>query len=248
MSFTRVQTTKPGSRLAHDGESHLVYNGAKLLGVPISSANPSSFSDGETLIYNDSQNSWVYGASGIPLKGQSDLPQFIQQVYQEERAQIESTNQTGWNQIDSGFEISITPASTTSKLLFECNLHVGIGSKRWGLRLYRKGQGESTFSEVTGANGSSPGLVGVFLTDTKGIGHASTLTPYQTNVKGMYLDSPTITNTTEPVVYTLYWSARVDDAGSGVLSLNRSDSISNSLEASPISTMTVTEIYSVQLL
>lgn len=254
MTFT-IQNTSVGSRLAHDGEKRLVYNCSKINSIPIVQP-PSVLTSGYTPIYNSTLNKWVWGDTSInPVD--TGGPDFIQKIYKEERNQIERANATGWAQIDPSFEVSITPAETTSKILFECNLHIGVDDNypfSWGVKLYRKGQGESVFSEVTGATGDPSKAnstilpVGVFLSDT----HGANLTDdsyYLTNVKSMYLDEPTIANTTDPIVYTLYWAGHIHETSpqSSTIRLNRTASITEPKIPAPISTMTVTEIYNGQI-
>lgn len=90
--------------------------------------------------------------------------------------------------------------------------------------------------------------VGVFLSDTHGANLADD-SYYLTNVKSMYLDIPTIANTTDPIVYTLYWAGHIQETPlqSSTIRLNKTASITESRIPAPIPTMTVTEIYNDQL-
>jgi hypothetical protein len=141
--------------------------------------------------------------------------------------------------VSTGLTLSITPSSTSSKILV-CPSVVGAATKGSPalFRLYRK-IGTGSFSEVTGASSTqqSRALSNCMM----GTGYNPSDTHHehtQQNMSALYLDSPA---TTSQVTYTIYMSSR---SSSKTASLNRADSWTSGDDAfdASVSTMTLMEI------
>lgn len=159
---------------------------------------------------------------------------------------------SGWQEISDQFRVTITPKKSDSRILFQCNLNVGIGTSNlngesiyWGLKLYRK-IGDGSFEEVEDANGiddiSTHNTIPMFTTHT--LGTVETYDTWRkyltTNVGGTYMDSP---NTSEPITYTLYWASEtLTPPISQHIYLNRPEQ-PHGRSAQTSSTMTVTEVF-----
>ncbi len=136
----------------------------------------------------------------------------------------------------SGFELSITPISTTSKILVSYNVCYGGPSNLYAYaRLYKK-VGSGSFSEVSGTSGiagsaNTPSFIQ--------FSHSSSNEASKTRTAfGQYLDSP---NTTSAVSYQLYGGTRYSTVNP--LFINRSNSNGNlDYERPGVSTVTLMEI------
>ncbi len=182
-------------------------------------------------------------AAGSKISGsivQTQHLNYVAEIY-------ESSTSTTYTDFDNiNFVVSINPTSTNSRLLFNCNIHVGIDralDSRWyGIRLYRKiGNGNWTFLQGASGDNGNPGgnLIPVFIS---GGGFFNHLYEYDNNnLSGSYLDTPDSSLNTH--YYTLYWDGRSGDSGNSRIHLNRPHVDTTAFEARPISTLTIQEIY-----
>ena len=183
-------------------------------------------------------------AAGSKISGSIVQTQHLNYVAQIDESYTSST----FTDFDNNnFVVSINPTSTKSRLLFNCNIHVGIDrgeDSRWyGIRLYRKiGNGNWTFLQGASGDNGNPGgnLIPVFLS---GGGYFNHFYEYDIdNLSGSYLDTPDSSLNTH--YYTLYWDGRTGDANlSPRIHLNRPNTDTSAFESRPISTLTIQEIY-----
>ena len=149
-----------------------------------------------------------------------------------------SLNNTTYANV-SGFEASITPSATSSKILIQIHANVGldgISTDRHGLiKVYRNLSGNSAF--IMGGVGTQSGQQDdvVFNTITT---DASTGHERNSVYSATGLDSP---NTTSAITYQV--RARVNANGTPVMTFNRTTSDTNNIFHSPaVSSITLMEI------
>lgn len=176
----------------------------------------------------------------------------IQLKHKDYTAQQTKVSQ-GWVPIDNrtdgnGYVVIITPTSSNSNVLINCNCHIGINNSndaRWyGLRLYRK-IGSGSWEHVTGAGGTTTGAgTECWLADNMGMetNYSYLDDALISNLGNSYLDSP---NTTETVYYTIYWEAFLGDitGAENTIYLNRAHDQTGQMQSKPTSTLTAQEIW-----
>ena len=123
-----------------------------------------------------------------------------------------STQSTSW--VDTGLQATITPSSTSSKILVTLNFTVSAessaGSYSVGALLDRNG------TTIGGGSATGRYVNGGFLDYWSAGGY-----PYQTEKAGyQYLDSP---NSTSALTYKLRYASGYDAAGGGTAYFNRND-------------------------
>ncbi len=162
-----------------------------------------------------------------------------------------SANPAAWAAIDSGLSgyfVSITPTSSSSKVLISVNCHIGIDTsndvKYYGLRLY-KNEGGAGWAEVTAAKGAE--VTGYdddrcWISDNTFSGLNTTHQDFITNLSGTFLDSP---DSTSEIKYALYWKIKLgtDASGSGTIYLNRVNDESTTYQPRLVSSITAQEIW-----
>ena len=186
------------------------------------------------------------GGGSMGVVSQNMTVQTMTETYSGTRVMSENDAQNGdadngWrfidNDLDSGFVIKIKPTHRKSKVLLNLSSHIGfdstLDSRWWGLKLYRKRDGEN-WIEVKSANGNynsttedngDPALIGgstaCWLSHNLGA-NLSTYENFVANVSGSFCDSP---DTRKDVYYTVKWKSRLGDttdlSGDGDLYLNR---------------------------
>jgi len=146
--------------------------------------------------------------------------QVAQQVY------TASSSTTSNSLVDTGLTLSITPQSTTSKILILVNLNIGGGiGYTTGFQLNRAGSAIGT------------GTIGSSANQTAGAGTASNGGFMTVGIS--YLDSP---STTSATTYKVQWRTQ---AGSPTAYINQTQYLSggaDTYQAGTISTITLLEI------
>jgi hypothetical protein len=130
----------------------------------------------------------------------------LQVVTYTSNSNASTANTTGTNYVASGFIVTITPSSATSKVLLLCSSAIGnsVGGAGMSVLFYRS-IGGGGYSAI-GANG----LATQYLNNI-------TYVSYQVNMFGIhYLDSPA---TTSAVSYQLYFQGN-QGSGTGTCYLN----------------------------
>jgi len=186
------------------------------------------------------------GGGSMGVVSQNMTVQTMTETYSGTRVMSENDSQNGdadngWrfidNDLESGFVIKIKPTHRKSKVLLNLSSHIGfdstLDSRWWGLKLYRKRDGEN-WIEVKSANGNynsatedngDPASIGgstaCWLSHNLGA-NLSTYENFVANVSGSFCDSP---DTRKEVYYTVKWKSRLGDttalSGDGDLYLNR---------------------------
>ena len=199
-----------------------------------------------TLFFGSGGGGGATGGGSMGVVSQNMTVQTMTETYSGTRVMSENDAQNGdadngWrfidNDLDSGFVIKIKPTHRKSKVLLNLSSHIGfdstLDSRWWGLKLYRKRDGEN-WIEVKSANGNynsttedngDPALIGgstaCWLSHNLGA-NLSTYENFVANVSGSFCDSP---DTRKDVYYTVKWKSRLGDtaalSGDGDLYLNR---------------------------
>lgn len=160
----------------------------------------------------------------------ADMPTgSVLQVVQSVKSDTFSTTGTSFVEI-SGYSVTITPSSTSNKVMVDVCLHIGENQDAFPIfKMYRNG------TELQSATAISPGQSGMFgkTTTTNGARDQYFLQP----VNFKFLDSP---NTTSAVTYTI----RVRPMGlvNRTIFVNRCETIGDANQYTTISTITATEI------
>jgi len=129
-----------------------------------------------------------------------------------------------------GYSVTITPQSTSNKVVVDVCLHVGENQDAFPIfRMYRNGV------ELQIAPAISPGNSGMFGKTTTGADARDQYLLEPVNFK--FLDTP---NTTSAITYTL--KCRPMGTGSRTIYFNRSQTIGDTNQYTVISTFTATEI------
>jgi|TARA_Y100000289_G_scaffold48359_1_gene48850 hypothetical protein len=153
----------------------------------------------------------------------------ILQVKQTVKTDIFSTTSNGFNDV-TGLTVTITPTSSSSKILAMCYVNYGTASDdiRIAARIVREESGSDTIISQGDADGNRVRAMW--------IGRHANLTGAQEHVNIQILDSPSSTNA---LTYK-FQTGRID---SGTLVVNDGRSDDNlSTHARPISTITVMEV------
>jgi hypothetical protein len=155
----------------------------------------------------------------------------VLQVVQTVKSDTFSTSGTSFVEI-SGYSVTLTPKSTTNKVMVEVCLHVGEDQDAFPLfRMYRNG------TELQIASTIGPGQSGMFGKTTTTNGSRDQYFIQPVNFK--FLDSP---NTTSAVTYTI--RVRPMAVSARTIFVNRSQTIGDGNQYTTISTLTATEIAS----
>lgn len=247
----RMMNRKVSNRLTSGKEDISHHNANKFVGVPINHEQLNGTS--KILLYNQLSQKLDW----VPVPSPLTLPKVSSTYF---RTPIEASNVTTWTQIDPNFTVSITPQKTSSDILIHCNLYGGTGADvnpsyaypYAGFKLYRRIQGESTFSELTNANGiaiEDSQNPSIFMVDSLGSNNGSLSSPYNDrnvtshNTTGTFKDIAPLSadGVIKEVTYTLYWLAPVDGSGQYYMFLNR-PKVDAKGRPRMASSMTLTEI------
>ena len=188
-------------------------------------ASPNSNTD-RTLVLPDEAGT-VLTTAGVPA---SAMPAgSVIQVVQTVKSDTFSTTGTSFVEI-TGYNVTITPASSSNKVMVEVCLHIGEGQDAFpAFRMYRNG------TELQTASAIGSGTSAMFGKTTTGNDARDALLLEPVNFK--FLDSP---NTTDAITYTI----RVRPMGtiSRTVYVNRCQTYNDSNQYTVISTFTATEI------
>ena len=180
------------------------------------------------------------GGGSTGVMSQNMTVQTLTKTYNETRVMSENNAQNEnvvvdncWrfidNDLNSGFIIKIKPSHPRSKILLNLSCHIGfdsaLDSRWWGIKLYRKIEGEEDgWQEVEEANGNPDdvgGSTACWLSHNLGA-NLSSYENFVANVSGSFCDTP---NTRKEVYYTIKWKSRLGDTSTtsdnGNLYLNR---------------------------
>jgi hypothetical protein len=153
----------------------------------------------------------------------------VLQIVQSVKSDTFSTTSASFVEI-TGYNVTITPASSSNKVMVDVCLHVGESQDAFPVfRMYRNGV------ELQIASVISPGTSGMFGKTTTQNSARDQYLLEPVNFK--FIDSP---NTTGAVTYT--FRVRPMGASSRIVFVNRSQTIGDSNQYTVISTLTATEI------
>ena len=157
-------------------------------------------------------------------------PGHILQVIQTVKTDTFSTGNTS-NFIEiTGYNVSITPSSSSNKILIFVCLHIGENQDAFPLfKMYRD------TTELTIAPTISPGTAGMFAKVTTGNDSRDQYLIEPVNFQ--FLDSP---NTTSSITYSI--KVRPFGAGTRTVFVNRSQTIGDANQVTAISTLTAMEV------
>ena len=164
------------------------------------------------------------GGGNTGVMSQNMTVQTLTKTYNETRVMSENNAQNEnvvvdncWrfidNDLNSGFIIKIKPSHPRSKILLNLSCHIGfdsaLDSRWWGIKLYRKIEGEEDgWQEVEEANGNPDdvgGSTACWLSHNLGA-NLSSYENFVANVSGSFCDTP---NTRKEVYYTIKWKSRL---------------------------------------
>lgn len=204
--FNKVSLVRPVHRIVFSASDKPIFNLNRISGKELDTSTTPN--NGDILKYDSTQDKFIYGDPSS--LSSSLLPRFAFT----ETADIIEQYAPDWTPIGGPgvFEVSLTPQSVNSKLLFETIVHMSIDDNSpsessnavlYGIRLYRKIGTGGSFVHLAEASGA--GNRPVFMVDQYGYTNESSKYELM-NTKGLFLDSP---NTTDPVTYKLYWNPAV---------------------------------------
>ena len=168
--------------------------------------------------------------ASLPSLGSAQMPSgSVVQVVQNVKTDTFTVSSTTFVTI-TGFDVTITPTSASSKVMIDLSLHIGEGQDTFPLfRMYR-GSTELTIPSAIGS-----GEAGMFGKTTTEASARDVYLIEPVNFK--FLDTPSTTNA---VTYSI--KVRPMSTTSRTIYVNRSNTIGDANQYTTISTITATEI------
>ena len=212
-------------------------------------------------LYKNGKKYEVTAHSNMGVLAQNMSVQTLATTYRkkiEMSSDINTFDSDGWqfidNDLNNGFIIRIKPSHISSKILVNLSCHIGFDSVQdsrwWGLKLYRKVEGNNEWNEVVGANGNNEnGEEGTVCWLSNNLG--SSLTTYEyfvANVSGSFFDQvPPEAAYNKYIYYTVKWKSKLGNTSlnfnDGKLYLNRPSKYNSTNSPSLSSSWTVQEIW-----
>ena len=212
-------------------------------------------------LYNNGKLYEVTAHSNMGVLAQNMSVQTLSTTYRkkiEMSSNLNTFDINGWqfidNDLNNGFVIKIKPSHISSKILVNLSCHIGFDSVQdtrwWGLKLYRKIEGENEWIEVADANGSNEvNEQGTECWLANNLGSSlSTYEYFVANVSGSFFDQvPPEASYNKHIYYTAKWKSKLGNTASnfndGKLYLNRPSKYNSTNSPSLSSSWTVQEIW-----